>query len=77
MSKIKLQVEREVLEGLTKKHYGIITSLFRCRHSREESKHKVEDYEHRINIIDWKLNRLNGKELTRPKPARLGHEWLV
>ena len=73
MSRIKLQAEREALEGLTKKHYGIITSLFRCRHSREESKHKVMDYEHRMRVIDWKLRG----STSEPKPLRLGREWLI
>lgn len=77
MSKIKLQAEREMLEGLIRKHYRIVTSLFRCRLRKEESKRKIEDYEHRISIIDWKLNKLDGKELNRPKPARLGYMWLV
>ena len=73
MSKIKLQAEREMLECLTKKHYRIITSIFRCKHTREESKRKVMEYEHRISIIDWKLRG----STSEPKPLRLGREWLI
>lgn len=66
-----LLLERKQLVKESRRNRRVAQRLFCSAHKRASHYLHWRACEHEIDVIDWRINQLNGRELTRPMPQPL------
>ena len=72
--KAALVDERALMVKLCSRNKRKYYSMFTKWRAKAQALKSYRAGQHRINVIDWEINRLEGRELTRPMPQPLGYE---